>query len=436
MMLGWMALALAGQRAELDRVVSEGASVAAACSSARDAWTEFGRFMAAVERNAGVPSRMLELMSARAAESLFDADSRLLVGMDDASGLLRIGLTTARSPEDVARAWAVADPDPQADVRLAPDGWRVSNGTSELGVRREGDWVWVESAEPRRTATPPATRLADAIAEDDGCLLFVRIPGDAPLDVEVHLPLREGIATRFAVAGPRLDVLAGVHPSPTLPREVRSAVRPEGVAILGLGLDGIDFSSFLEGRDLRQARAMQRQLPIAPGTQVALLRSAPALVLAAMVPFPPQMGAPAIARRAQRVLRRTRGRVERDDATHFSVTVDDARIFCATVRGRLYLSNEPLSLVSIENEEGTPWFSGAADELAQRYPLVVTVSALPFMADGRRLDPPFSLALSIEPTMLRGEMHLPLSLTELAELLRRLPAPQTGPPRGEVESTQ
>lgn len=433
MTFAWLGIALAGQRSDLDRVVVEGASVAAACSSARAAWTEFGRFMAAMERDGPAPGRMIELMSARTADALFDADSRLLVGMDDSSGLLRIGLTTGRSPEEIARAFSSADPDPESAVRLAPGGWRVGNGTGELGVRRDGEWVWVESVEPTRIGTPPAASLASAVPEGDGCLLFVRVPGEEPLDVEVHLPMRAGTATRFAVAGPRLDALSGVHPTPAPPRVVRSALAPEGVAILALGLDGIDFSAFLEGRELRQARAMQRQLPIASGTQVALLRSAPQMVIAAMVPFPPGMAAPAIARRTQRVLRRTEGRVEREDRTHFSVTVEDTRLFCATVRGRLYVSNEPLSLVSLENDEGTAWFTGPTSDLAGRYTLVVTMTAVPFMVEGRRLDPPFSLALSVEPTMLRGEVQLPISLSELAELLRQLPAPR---PAEDGEATQ
>lgn len=426
-MPAWLALlplAHAGGWEDLATLRDAGPDLAIACADARAGWT-------ALAQVAGVTGigRVGALDLARGVE-VFDPDSRLLVGFATDGGGMTLRFTTGAAAEEVARRWAALDPSGEREVSAGAGGWEVrSPGGGRWSVEVSEGWARIEPGDPpARAPLGPPRALIDALpAAAEGCLAWAHFDPDEgeALDAAALLPLQAEAPIRFAVLTPALGESGAVAFAPGPPQEVHSQRSPDGLLILGLGLDGVDFSRFVGGRDLRELRRLQALFPVGAGSMLALVPGAPPAEEPSMVmvlPLPARWPAKKVGRRAMKALGVVGARVAKVDATHFVADVGGTVLHAAATEGRLVLTDDVPLLYDVVRGTGPVWAQGDVAEAAARYPLVLVSSILPAPGGTRHVDPPIRLALDLRAGVLHGELLLPLGFDELVEAWKALGA--------------
>lgn len=427
------ALAMAGLRADVRDATRRAPDLALVCSSAKDAWTRMARLSAAMDEEPEA-GRMEALLAGKAAAELFDEESRLTMSFWREAGAAEVAFDSTRTARQVADAIAGLDLAGTTTVRPDADGWIVRDGAgSESRVTVEAGRALIRDGTPPRDPDHIVpVQLLEAMPERPGCVAVLHLPeGElGTLDLAVHVSFVHAEPATFALAGRSIDVLEGVLLDPGRPAEVRTPTAPEGVVVLGVGLDGIDFSKFLEGRALRKARRAQSALPVCAGTTVGVFAGGAMPVVALSMPLPERMSARRVARRARKVARGLGLEVERTDATHFLSRDGQVEVMASAQRGRLLLATDAGVLRGMEAAEGEAWVRPEVADLAARYPLVVSSLLVPSPGDGPpvRLDTPLTFAVGLQPGLLSGQVVIPLTIEELGELAAEPAAPGELPP--------
>lgn len=431
------ALALGGLRADVDAAARTSPDMALVCTSAQEAWSRLGRLVLAMEGAGGtpLPPEVRALFSSPEAAGLFEAGARLDVSFWKEAQALEVGFDSTRSAKDVAHALAGLDPTggTRAVAGLA-EAWTLQGpeGAVARVLVDRGRARFVRGDPPEDAARIVPKALVDRMPEDAGCvaLMHTAEQGMGDLDVAVHVAFAAGQPATFAVAGPSVEAFRGVVFDPAVPPEMRTAQVPQGVVVLGVGIDGVDFSSFLGGKALRRARRVQNAFPVGAGTTIALMGSDPAPVFGAVLPLPEDMRAKRVARKAKRLAKSQHLPVQKLDKTHFTIDAGAMRVYAGAQDGRLLVANDPGVLGAMEGAQGAPWVQGRAAELAARYPLVITSTVLPGGAPGQTMDEPFSFAVDLKPGLLSGELDVPLTIEELAAFARAMEASGAAPMEG------
>jgi membrane-associated protease RseP (regulator of RpoE activity) len=181
-----------------------------------------------------------------------------------------VSFATHQSTEEVAKALAAAS----GGVAFAAErGWVVRNDEGkELTVRVDAGVATASLGGDAISAPVVSRAVVEAVPETPGCVAVMHLetPETGAMDLAIHLPFAAHTPTSFAIASPKLTDVSGVAPHPQLPAPVLTQVSPAAVLVVGVGLDGVNFSRFLHGKDLRKARHLQRWFPVTSGTTLAL----------------------------------------------------------------------------------------------------------------------------------------------------------------------
>lgn len=415
--------ALAGLRADLERAGSGTPDVSVACTSAATAGLQIQRVLAALGAGGSAVPDLAGFFERGENAEIIGESTRVVLSYWKAAEAVRIGFDSLLPVERAAHGFAAMAGEGRPEALQGPAGWILRDGGGiDARVSVEDGWAYVTKGTPPADAARLLPRALQAVLpETPGCSVMVLRGGEgalAKVDVVVHLPFASEEGATFAVALPEGVALDGIVFSPGVPVEVRTQRVPEGVAVLGIGLDGVDFSGFLEGGELRRVRKVQRWFPVTSGTTVALWDGQPLPTIGAMIPLGRELGARKVARRAARLLKRNKVVVTRSDATHFSAEMGVLRLYFAGLDGRLLVATDAGTLVAMQSATGPAWVTPALAGLTARYPLVLSSSILPGSGGTptRRLPAAVSLALALEPGMVRGTLTLPISIEELAEI--------------------
>ncbi len=397
-------LASAGVRDDLESALRKGPEAAVACSSVSAARARIDQLVeaASATKTGGIPADARAILDAGAAA--LGEGTRVAVALwPDADAAV------------VILGWR---PGAQPDFDLVRAGLGTL-GTAELVVGDDRAEVRIGTVPELPPRALPA-ELAAEVPDLPGCLIWgARKAGGLPTDAVIHVPERVGDPGRFVIglpAAPAGVVLA----EPRAPVEVRSAATPIGVVTLGVGVDNVDASSFLEGKALRAFRKVQRALPIRSGSTLALFAVEPSPVAAMVLPMSKPIKAKVVSRRARAVVGAVKKlRIEREDAQRFSVVADKVRVYVSARDGALILASDSALARSLEVDHGEPWLDAATAELASQYTLVVNVSAFPTTPGTRPtvFEKPFRLALRYAPGVLAGQVEIPLSIEEMLSLV-------------------
>lgn len=418
-------LAHAGLRADLDREARDAPQIAVACSSARATLARFDELANALSEGGPLPPEVGETLANL--DALLGPDARLTAAWWKEGSTLRLGFDTSLDAAALAAEVAKLDPTAPGRAELGPEGWAVYEGSGNvLRVSvREGWATLADGAPPPGERSLPASFLG-ALPDAGGCTFALAIPDDdlGQMDVAFHLPDERGKPASFALAVPALQDSPAVLLQGAVPPPVATPVAPEALLVLGIGLDSIDFSVFLEGKELRQARQLQNFFPVTGGTMLAVLQTEPAPKVAAALPFAGRMPAPRVARRTLRLLRKLEIPAQRLDATHFVVRLDALELLAAAQDNLLYLSTDPGTLNAMERGLGTPWVTGEVATVAAEWPLLLTSRVLPRSggAPSAELPRPLLLAVDVEGGVVRGLVDLPLTPAQLREVVQAIEA--------------
>jgi len=414
------AAARAGLHADLERELFGAPDVAVACTSA-------GELLRRVETAAtdlGDDTPLDAVGPALAGiRSALAPEARVSMAFWSDTKALRLGFDTPLPAAELATRFAK-----DGSVFEGPRGWgiRAADG-DETRITVVDGWATFSTGPDPVPATRnlPASMLA-SLPETPGCLISGLAPLDdaGVLDFSVHLPFTPGEPASFAATVPGLQSSEAILLEGAVPPTVRSPDRPLAVALLGFGLDNIDFSAFLEGAELREARRFQNAFPVTGGTTLAVLGMEPAPRVAAVIPFSGHMPAKKLIRRVLRFAKAGDIPVERTDATHLTFSAGILQIFVAASPNRLDVSTDAASLNAMQSGAGEPWIAGSVAELAAQWPLVFSAGAIP---DGPNqplhvLPRPLYLALDVEGGLLTGVLDVPLSLDEMAAMGNKLNA--------------
>lgn len=421
MLLFAAALAHAGLRADLDREAQGAPQLALACSSAHAALARFRDTAAELGGGPGpVPPGLDDFLGG--IEGVLAPDARLTIAWWESSSALRLGFETPLGPGELAEAFARLDPDAGGQAFQGPDGWGIREADGDvISVAVDNGWARVTHGPapvvPPRTLPAP---LLAALPDGDGCAILVHVDDDdlGGVDFGLHIALADGQPATFAVALPMLKDSDAILLEGAVPPRAATTEVPEAVLVLGVGLDSVDFSTFLQGKELRQARRLQSHFPITGGTTLAVLATEPSPRVAAVLPIARNMPARRIARRTRALARKLDLEVERTDATSLVLRSGVFEVLAAAAPGRLYLATDPGTLNALQKGDGEPWVSGTVAGLAAEWPLVVATSVLPAAGGvpGRVLPRPLFLALDLDDGVVRGLLDVPLSLGELARI--------------------
>jgi hypothetical protein len=400
--------------------------MAVVCSSSAEAADRVGRLVKGMGKEMPpVPPRFRALFDPALGASVVDADGPLSMAVTTKAGSsVTVSFATHQSTEEVAKALAAAS----GGVAFAAErGWVVRNDEGkELTVRVDAGVATASLGGDAISAPVVSRAVVEAVPETPGCVAVMHLetPETGAMDLAIHLPFAAHTPTSFAIASPKLTDVSGVAPHPQLPAPVLTQVSPAAVLVVGVGLDGVNFSRFLHGKDLRKARHLQRWFPVTSGTTLALTSTAEPLAFGAAVPLSAPLKAEVVAKRAGKLLGKLGGPVTKGDATHFSTEMKGQTLYFGAEEGRLLVSNGEATLAEMEAHAGTPWVQGVSADMATRYPVVLVSSVIPDDAGEalRRMDPPATFGLALDPGLLRGEVYLPLTVEEFARLCANLAA--------------
>ncbi|MDO9280672.1 MAG: hypothetical protein Q7U06_02120 [Pseudomonadota bacterium] len=445
----------AGLRADLDRQLAGAPELTVVCSSASEALarvqqasTLIGGLMgggdaeAPGETGGGVaalaegvsPADVMPFLDG--IQAAFTPDARLAVSWWKDTETLELGFDTTLDAQALARRFAMLDPKAAGTVFEGPLGWGIREADGdEMGVTVKDGWARVThgpTAERQARNLRPA--MLAAIPEAPGCVVAMHVADDklGAVDLAAHLSFTEGQPATFVASLPGLQASDAILLEGAVPPVVTTPEPPLAVMVVGIGLDSVDFSSFLKGKELRDARRVQNLFPVTGGTTVALLQMEPMPRIAAVIPFAGRMPARKVARRTRRLATLAELDVTRIDATHLTISAGNLDILATARDNRLDLSTDPGALNAMHLASsspggaavGEPWVSGAVAELAASWPLVFTTRILP--AGGgvpaRVLPRPLYVALDLEDALLKGVIDVPLPLAEIAALAKGLDA--------------
>jgi hypothetical protein len=414
--------ALAGLRAELDTEARDGADVSVVCAAADEA---FGKLDEAMRQlpDTPVPAGLTSFLQGFTTLPL--PGRPLAISFWQQSRTLQISFDTALTAEALSYRLAAIDPDAGGVPFQDQAGWgvREEDGEELRVLVSDGRARVVHgAAATRQTRTLPPALLA-TLPDSGGCAIAAHKLDDdmGMLDMVVHLPLQKAAPVAFGFTAPALRDSDAILLSGAVPPDVRTPEAPAALLALGIGLDSIDFSTFLEGKELRQARQLQRFFPVTGGTTVAVLSLSPPRLAAVMPlarPLPPKV----ISQRLQRLAKKAELPFERRDATNLTLRMDDLELLTSAAKGRLYLSTDPGTLNAVQQGTGTPWMEGTLGALAAEWPLLIATNELPTLPglEGRTLDRPLFIALDLDDGVVRGLLDVPLTLEELGGLAQAM----------------
>ena len=431
MFLFAVTFAHAGLRADLDREARDAPEIAIACTSAKETLARV-RDGAALVRDDDVPDAtpvppelagFLDGLGGVLAD-----DARVSVGWWESPSVMRIGFDTSLDAGALATALAAIDAGAPATAVQGPEGWRLRDPDgSEMSVTVTAGWAQIARGAPP-SAPPrilPAPLLA-ALPEEPGCAVAAHVTDKemGEVDMVFHLPFTAGRPGSFAFALPQLADSSAVLLSGAVPPEVRTPAAPVALVALGIGLDSIDFSAFLKGKELAEARRLQGFFPITGGTVVAVLQGnggAPGgpPPVAAVIPFAGKVPARVLTRRLLKISKELELPATKVDATHVSLRVQDVDILFAAAQSRLYVASDAGVLAALEGGVGTPWITPKLAAVTSEWPLVVTTSEFPSALGGPEdgvLPRPFLLTLDVEGGVIKGLVDVPLTLPQLAKI--------------------
>ncbi|MDP2306281.1 MAG: hypothetical protein Q8P18_09670 [Pseudomonadota bacterium] len=435
----YSAPAHAGLRADLDREVGGAPDLAVVCSSASEALTRVEQAVAQIagadlppgvrpaDGSPPVPGELEAFFAG--VRGLFPAsggatEARLTLSWWQDTRTVSFGFDTVLTPHELAQRFLTLNPAAGGALFEGPDSWGIREADGdEMRVQVANGWAHVTHgpiAAHAARSLPPA--MLEAVPETPGCLVAMHIEDGkvGALDVVTHLSFTEGQPATFVATVPGLSASEGIPLGGAVPPVARTRELPQAVMVIGVGLDGVDFSSFLNGKDLRQARRFQRLFPVTGGTTVALLQMEPSPRVAAVIPFAGHMPARKVARRTLRLAKHADLAVERLDATHLTVSAGPFVILATASDNRLDLSTDRAALPA-GAQVGEPWVSGGVAELAATWPILLTTRILPTGAGPARVLPrPMYVALDLEDGLVKGVIDVPLPLGEIAALAKQL----------------
>lgn len=432
-----VSLALAGPRTDLGAALVGRPDVAVVCTDLRSA-LPLERVADALAADRGAdPDRTRDELSGWLGRVFADG-SGLDFRLWRESRAFEMRFHTDLDEESLARAFAEGLDGRTAPVVPQARGWQV-----QLGDGRD---LHVEVTDRRARAVVGTPRSAPGLGDprldlgglpdSDGCAAWTRLLDDEgdTTELAAHFVPGGDVNLHFALTGSWAKAVEGVAFDPQPPPEVRTPTDPEAVLVLGIGLDSINFSRFLAGKELRGARWLQAKLPVTAGTTVAVVPQEDGPGFGAAVPLARPIPARTVDRRLRAAMRRLDLPVLRVDDRRFVATADDSVFWVAAADGRFLVASDPALLETMQGDDGGVWVDERARDLAGRYALVLLASALPGGLSGLRLDTPASLAVTIDGKVLHGELAAPIPFAALVEMLSRLPAlgmaaPGFGPER-------
>lgn len=425
----------AGLRADLDRELGTAPELAVVCTSANEA---LGRVQqatallggalapaaAAGEGSSDALAPFLEGMRAT-----FAPDARLAISWWGDTETLQLGFDTLLSAPELARRFVELDPRADGAVFEGPRGWGIrEKDGDEIGVSVDEGWARVtHGPSPERQPRSLPSAMLASIPEAPGCVLALHLSDEdiGGLDIATHLSFTEGQPATFVAALPGLGSSDAILLGGAVPPEVITAEPPQAVVVVGFGLDSVDFSMFLKGKELKAARRVQNMFPVTGGTTVALLGWDPVPRVAAVVPFAGRMPAGKVARRTWRMASLANLEVSRVDPTHLVIKAGSVSILATARDNRLDLSTDAGALNAMQQARsagGEPWVSGAVAELAGSWPLVMTTRVLPGGGGlpARLLSRPLYVALDLDEALIKGLIDVPLPLADIVALAQQV----------------
>lgn len=426
-MWAWIVgMAWAGAPAELKGLAEAGADFGLVCTSAAEGSALLGRVKAVMDARrphpiSALPDTLRTFLAGGLTRAEGGADGPMRMGMWMGSKAFEVAVSTEVGEEELARRLAA-----EVDGAPVPEAghWVVRRAMGrDMFVRVQDGWGIISNV-----ATPPsaprsaAADLAIFLPDGAGCAVLGQfpLPDQSPATVAAFFPYAPGQVAGFAVASPRFEALDGVLLRPTAPRVVTSAAAPELVVVLGVGLDGVNFSSFLDGKELRRMRRLQAWLPLSAGGVVAGFGGGEKLSLAAVLPFAHPVRPEATARRLAELLRTKPGDV-RLDGVHVTLADPDLPVLFAVHEDALYVAGTAERLAELEAGTGRhAWVPPEVAALAGRYPVVLAATALRGPDGEHRFDAPAFVGLTLEPGVVRGEISVPMPFAELDAAMRAL----------------
>lgn len=430
-MLLLLASAHAGLRADLDREAKAAPDIAIVCSSATEALGRLDELASSFpfgDDRADV-DKFLKMFP-----EVTTPDGRLTLAFWQANRALRIGFDTPLSVEALAQ-WTLKMDDSDNKLVNGPDGWVLQLDNGQIRVDVTDGWGSLSFSEPAGQPRELDAALLATVPEDPGCALVGHLDDEklGAVDMVLHLPFSPAPAA-FGIASPTLHASDALLLEGADPPVVRTPAAPDALLSLGVGLDSIDFSVFLQGKELREARRVQSFFPVTGGTTVAFFDGQTPR-FGVVVPFAVMLPAPALARRTKRVAKELELETERVDATHLVIHVDDMEILAATEKGVLYLATDAALLNGMQAGIGEPWVAGENAALAREWPIVVTSRILPRGGGeaGVPLERPMLLAVDLREGVVTGLVDLPLSLPQLLQLAEMAKSARNARKREAVE---
>lgn len=414
-MLLLLASAHAGLRADLDREARAAPDLAVVCTSANEAITRLGTLADSLPL--GDDRADFDQFIQRFPE-VTTPDGRLTVTFWQANRSLRIGFDTAMDVKTLAE-WVHTIDNADNELVNGPDGWMIHLDGGDLTIDVKDGWASLAMRTPEGQPRELDATLLTTVPETPGCAFLGHIDDEklGPVDMVVHLPF-EQVPAAFGLATPTLHASQALLLEGADPPVVRTPRAPDALLSLGVGLDSVDFSAFLTGKELRDARKVQNFFPVTGGTTVAFFDGQTPR-FGVVVPFSVMLSAPALARRTARVAKELELKAERVDATHLVLHVDDMEILAATGKGVLYLATDAALLNGMQAGQGEPWVAGENAALAREWPVVLTSRILPRGGGepGVPLERPMLLAIDLREGVVTGLVDLPLSLPQLLQLM-------------------
>lgn len=421
----WLFAALAGPRHELAAALGEGAEAALACSEALPAppWDEAARWIADRAPLGGDPEEARRRLRDWLDGAVAAGSGLAFRAWGDGAGH-EFRFRTELDAEDLARAFARVYTRERAPVVPEARGWQVQLADGrDLHVEvAEGQARARMGAAPAGGAGAEPSAVLASLPDTRGCAAWARWrdEDDELTEVAAHLVPGDALDLHFAVSGSWAKRVEGVAFLPGRVPAVRTPQAPEAVLVVGLGLDSVNFSRFLAGKALRQARWLQSHLPVTGGTTVAVVPGEDGPRFGAAVPLGGRVRDATVARRLRRVLSRLDvGLVYTPNGD--LVVLSDGELFHVGVdQGRILVASDLLLLQQMREGVGPDWVDPETLALAHDYPLVLSTRVVPApggMPRVARLEQPASLAVTVEGRVLRGALAAPVSLPELRRWL-------------------
>lgn len=420
-----VALAAAGPRAELSAALGEGAEAALACSEALaiPPWDEAARWISGQGAFGDDPdderARIRDWL-----EGVMSAGSGLAFRAWEDGDAYEFRFRTELGAEDLARAFARVYTGERTPVVPAARGWeaQLSDGRDlHVEVTEGMARARLGRRDPEPAAREPSAVLA-SLPDTHGCAAWARWrdADDDITEVAAHFVPGDDLDVHFAVSGSWAKRVEGVAFLPGDLPKVGTADRPEAVLVIGLGLDSVNFSRFVEGRQLRHARWLQSHIPVTGGTTVAVIPGEAGPRFGAALPLADAPPDRVVARRLQRVVERLDMGVLETPGRELILVRDGSAYHLTVSEGRILLASDPALLDEMRKADGVAWVDPAVAVLTRDYPFVLTTSIVPApggVSPVVHLQRPASLAVTVEGRVLRGALAAPVSLPELRRWL-------------------